>query len=56
MAVGNPARVIRRLRPVDERVPKKEGKGEEAHDARALLGRLEALEAEMAEIKAKLSV
>ncbi|KAF8538038.1 maltose O-acetyltransferas-like protein [Trichophaea hybrida] len=49
VVAGNPATVVRRLRPVEEKVEKQEGE-----DAKALLKRLEALEKEMKEIKEKL--
>ncbi|KAF8243584.1 maltose O-acetyltransferas-like protein [Wilcoxina mikolae CBS 423.85] len=49
VVAGNPARVVRRLRPMEEKVEKQEGE-----DVKALLKRLEALEKEMNEIKEKL--
>jgi len=49
VVAGNPARVVRRLRPAEEKVEKQGGE-----DVKALLKRLEVLEKEMKEIKEKL--
>jgi serine acetyltransferase len=49
VVAGNPARVVRRLRPVEEKVERQGGE-----DVKALLKRLEVLEKEMKEIKEKL--
>jgi hypothetical protein len=46
--VGNPARLVKRLRPVEEKM--------EREDVGALRKKLDSLEAEMKEVKEKLNV